>query len=127
MARPVGSRQTGAVPEPVIAAPAEAAQVRPYVSAEQLAALTPWSQDAIEKMIRRGVFKRGVHYFQPLGQRSRLIFKWDAIVALIEGVSAPDPEGILLESEQSSPQGPAFGKQVIDVEEATTSLQRLLA
>jgi hypothetical protein len=40
---------------------------------------------AIEKMVNRGVLKRGVHYFQPFGHRTQLIFRWSAIVALIEG------------------------------------------
>ena len=47
--------------------------------------MTPWSVDAIEKMVRRGVLKRNVHYFQPFGRRTQLVFKWSAIVSLIEG------------------------------------------
>ena len=41
--------------------------------------------EAIEKMVTRGVLKRDVHYFQPFGRRTQLIFKWNAIVTLIEG------------------------------------------
>jgi hypothetical protein len=58
--------------------------VPPYLSTEQLAALTPWSVEAIRRMVSRGVLKRGEHYFQPLGARTQLLFKWPAIVALIE-------------------------------------------
>jgi hypothetical protein len=62
---------------------------RAYLSAEQLAAVTPWSVDAIEQMVRRGVFVRGIHYFQPQGPRSHRLFKWAAIAAWIEGEGAP--------------------------------------
>ena len=104
----------------------EVANVRPYLSAEQLCELTPWTPDALEKLIRRGVLKRGVHYFQPLGRRSRLFFKWSAIIALIEGRSIP------LETEPviDEPRPPALKavpkRRVIDVEKTTTDLQRLL-
>lgn len=57
---------------------------RAYLNAEQLAAITPWSADAIEKMVRRGVLKLGVHYFQPQGRGTKLIFKWAAICEFIE-------------------------------------------
>jgi hypothetical protein len=59
-------------------------EARAYLNAEQLAAVTPWSVDAIEKMVRRGVLKRGVHYFQPQGRGTKLIFKWAAICEFIE-------------------------------------------
>ena len=98
----------------------------PYLSAEQLAKLTPWSPAAIEKMIRRGTLKLGVHYFQPFGRRGRLVFKWEAVVALIEGRSAPRPGRILVESESPGATTAARGRRRIDVEKATTGLQRLL-
>ena len=59
--------------------------VREYLSAEQLAEATPWTASAIEKMVRRGALKQGVHYFQPFGHRTQLLFEWSAIVELIEG------------------------------------------
>lgn len=58
--------------------------MREYVYIEQLAELTPWSQDAIRTMMARGKFKRGVHYFKPHGEHSRPIFSWKAIVEYIE-------------------------------------------
>ena len=61
---------------------------REYLSAVQLAALTPWSVEAINKKVRRGELVRGKHYFQPNGPGSQLVFKWSAIVALIEGKDA---------------------------------------
>ena len=85
--------------------------VRAYLSAEQLAALTPWSVGAIEKMVSRGVLRRGVHWFQPLGRRTRLVFKWTAIVALIEGGGAADPGG---------------RRGELDVERATEELRGML-
>jgi hypothetical protein len=83
-----------------------------YLSVRQLAELTPWSEDEIDHKIRRGDFKRGVHFFQPTGRRrARLVFKWAAIVEFIEGRSSEPP---------SSP------RQVLDVEAATLRLQRML-
>jgi len=54
---------------------------KPYVSAQELADLTPWTENAIKNMIRRGVLREREHYFH-VGRR--LVFRWDAIVALIE-------------------------------------------
>jgi hypothetical protein len=98
--------------------------IPPYLSAEQLSAVTPWSVDAIEKMVARGALVKGVHFFQPFGRRSQRIFKWSAIRALIEGgngAAAAPPvihEAPVLAAAQS------FGR--IDVEKATADLQRLL-
>ena len=61
---------------------------KPYLYVEELAALVPWTVDAIRTKVRRGEVLHGVHYFQD-GRRARLIFKWDAIVAFIEGVPSP--------------------------------------
>jgi len=101
--------------------------VRPYLSMEQLAELTPWTPDAIEKMIRRGLLVRGVHYFQPFGRRGRLLFKWETIVALIEGWSVrSETQAVVGDGQGSAPKVPTSGR-VLDVEKATTELQRLLA
>ena len=69
------AHRTDPVPTPV---------ARPYMSAKQLAEVTPWTVNAIRKMMARGVLKRGVHYFQPLGRRREVVFKWSAIVVMIE-------------------------------------------
>ena len=90
---------------------------REYLHAEQLAAVTPWSVDAIEKLVRRGTFRLGVHYFQPQGRGTKLIFKWSAVVALIESRAGVDEPAV---------RSPETDK-VIDVEKATTGLRRLLA
>ena len=90
---------------------------REYLTIEQLAAVGPWSADAIEKMIKRGLLRRDVHFFQPFGPRTRLIFKWSAIVALIEGRnSLIDTSDVV----------PAATGEVLDVETATADLRRLL-
>jgi hypothetical protein len=86
---------------------------REYLDAAQLAARAPWSVEAIRRMVSRGVLRRGVHYFQPLGPRTQLIFKWSAIVALIEG----GPVVAVPAGERGRP----------DVEAATAALHRLLS
>lgn len=93
----------------------QAASSREYLYAEQLAELTPWSMEAIARMVRRGVLRVGVHYFQPQGSRGRLIFKWRRVVELIEGRTG-DPRDVVGE--------PAT--VALDVEEATQKLHRLL-
>jgi hypothetical protein len=94
------------------------------LSAEQLAAVTPWTPDAIDKMVSRGVLVMGVHFFQPFGRRSQRIFKWAVIQQLIEGGVAPAvPQRVI----QGTPvRAPVQKVLRIDVEKATTDLQRLL-
>jgi hypothetical protein len=83
---------------------------REYLNAEQLATVTPWSRKAIARMVEKGVLVRGVHYFQPQGPRTALIFKWSAIVAFIEG----------------NADGRVSEQRGLDVEATTTALERLL-
>ncbi len=80
---------------------------REYLAAAQLAERTPWSADAIDAMVRRGILRRGAHWFQPLGARSQRVFKWSAIVAFIERRDAA----------ALNAQGPNDG--VLDVQSAT--------
>ena len=100
--------------------------VRPYLSADQLAARTPWTVEAIGKMVTRGVLKRDVHYFQPFGRRSRLVFKWSAIVALIEGQPVPTVDPLVVDETLQKRRVPKTAPGIIDVQKATTDLQRLL-
>ena len=93
-----------------------AAQLKPYVSVAELAALTPWSESAIRTMIARGVFQRGIHYFQPAGRKGQIVFRWDAVVRYIEGEPTVPTQGIRL----------ADGT-VVDLEEAEKQARRLLA
>jgi hypothetical protein len=90
---------------------------RPYLNAQQLAEVTPWSVNAIEKMVSRGVFKLGVHYFQPGGHRTQLIFKWSAIIEFVEGLS---------ETSKASPAPVLLRKGPLDVQQAAEELHRLL-
>jgi hypothetical protein len=93
---------------------------KPYLYAEELSALTPWTVDAINTKVRRGELQRGVHYFQD-HKGGRLIFKWAAIVDLIERVSANGAnEGASL-ALSHAPNG-----KVLNVAKAKAELQRLL-
>jgi hypothetical protein len=93
--------------------------VRPYMSIEQLAAATPWTDDAIRHKMARGILKLGVHYFQPLGRRTEIIFKWSAIVDMIE------QQPVLVE-EPETVQARSRATKGIDVEQATANFERLL-
>lgn len=55
--------------------------LKPYLSIADLAARTPWSEQAIRTMMSRGVFQEGKHYFH-VGRRP--VFKWEAIVRFIQ-------------------------------------------
>ena len=88
---------------------------KPYLYVDDLAALVPWTAEAIRTKVRRGEFQRGVHYFQET-RRARLIFKWAAIVEVIERTSSPAPV---------SRPGPR-SRAVLDIEQATTALRRLI-
>ena len=91
---------------------------RPYLSLVQLAECTPWTTDTIRQKMRRGELRLGVHYFQPGGRRSQVLFKWAAIVELIEGRRTP------VQVEEPVPAMPAG---VLDYDEAEKGLQRLLS
>ncbi len=90
---------------------------REYLSAAQLAQVTPWSVEAIHKMVQRGVLRREVHFFQPFGPRAHLVFKWRAIVTLIEGRSLDGDD---------REDGRVIELGAIDVEKATAEFSRLL-
>jgi hypothetical protein len=55
---------------------------KPYLSIRELAEVTPWTEQAIRTMISKGILREGEHLFH-VGRRP--VFKWDAIVAFIEG------------------------------------------
>jgi len=91
--------------------------IKPYLYAEELAELTPWSVEAIHKKVQRGELRTGVHYFQE-GHRGRLIFKWAAIVELIEGGAS--------DRKTADAGVPHVNGKGLDVEKATAGLYRLL-
>jgi hypothetical protein len=98
--------------------------VREYLSAEQLAEVGPWSIESIQTMVRRGALQRGVHYFQPQGPRTKMIFKWTAIVNWIEAKGAEEGRAVTVAPRPTA--GRAANGRVLDVEQATAALQRLL-
>lgn len=57
---------------------------KPYLSAEDLADLTPFTEDSIRTMVKRRELTEGTHFFR-VGRR--LVFKWQAIVNFIENRS----------------------------------------
>lgn len=123
MAQPARHSGSAPVQRPAIAT-ATPTSVRAYLSAEQLAAVTPWSVNAIRKMVARGTFRRGVHYFQPLGGRRQLVFKWAAIVDFIEAQAIRCVGPLMVDTADGAQvPGPQKG---IDVEKATTDFERLL-
>ena len=68
-------------------------------------------------MVRRGVLKH-VHYFQPFGRRTQLVFKWSAIVALIEVIHT--------KSDDTHREHVVERRGQLDVEKAKAGLGRLL-
>ncbi|MFN8544619.1 MAG: hypothetical protein U0807_10515 [Candidatus Binatia bacterium] len=91
--------------------------IPPYLSADQLAQLTPWSVQAIRRMQRRGVLRHGVHWFQPTGRGGSVLLKWAAIVELIEGGVAGELAA-MVDARVSHP--------VLNIERAHEGLRRLL-
>jgi hypothetical protein len=86
--------------------------VREYLHADELAARTPWSVEAINRMVSRRILQPGVHFFQPFGRGSQRLFKWSSIVALIER-----PEAVSTTANSSRKH------RVLDIEAATAALQ----
>jgi len=120
-----GQGSLGTMPGPTTREPAGPAETAdgagqlhpaPYLYAEDLARFTPFTVDAIARMVARGTLKLGVHCYQPHGRRGRVIFKWAAIVSFIE--SARPAANDVVERR--------CGKGPLDVEEATKRLHRML-
>lgn len=61
---------------------------KPYLSLEEVASLTPFSTQAIRMYVHRGDLREGEHFFR---KGRRLVFKWEAICAWIEGRSPTQP------------------------------------
>lgn len=61
-----------------------------YLTDGENAARLKWSTKTLEKKVRQGVFKEGVHYFQRPGMRRR--WKWSAVVRWLEGGTDDGPE-----------------------------------
>ena len=94
---------------------------KPYLNADELAGLTPWTKGAIAHMVRTGLLQEGVHFFRIYGpgrHRPR-VFKWAAIVELIESKVPLQPPAPPLAAH------PRQGTKV-DVGAATDEFARLL-
>jgi hypothetical protein len=53
-----------------------------YLTDREFAPKLKWSTKTVEKKVRQGVFREGVHYFQRPGMRRR--WKWSAVVLWLE-------------------------------------------
>ncbi len=86
---------------------ADRLQLERYLSTTEVTQFVPWSENAIEKKIARGVLRLGVHFFYVDGRR---LFKWSAIVSLIEG--PPEESGPKADSRVMIPmlRGGALGE-----------------
>lgn len=54
-----------------------------YISVAELARRTPWSVNAIRRMMQRGQFRVSVHFFRPSGPRGKVVFDFEAVERLI--------------------------------------------
>jgi hypothetical protein len=61
-----------------------------HLSIADLSKRIPYAQQTIRNLMSRGVFQRGVHYVKP---RGRVIFKWSAVQAWLEGPREPSSPG----------------------------------
>lgn len=68
---------------------------RQYLTAKQLAEVGPWNEQAIERMRSRGILKRGLHWHQPGGPRSKVIYDWAAVELFIREEPEPAPPSVI--------------------------------
>lgn len=62
--------------------PAPQEQPEEYLSIRALSQRIPYAEQTVRNLMSSGVLKRGVHYTKP---RGRIIFKWSAIRAWLNG------------------------------------------
>ncbi len=82
-----------------------------YLKTAGLVKAGPWSAREIDRKIRRGELVEGTHFFVD-GPRRQRIFKWGAVVDLIEH---PQQAGIRKRTRAG-----------VNIDEATAGLRRLL-
>jgi hypothetical protein len=70
-----------------------------YLTIEELAKRLSWEEKTVKHKMEAGIFRKGVHYFNPRGIRPR--FKWSAVVAWLE---ERDPQVKESASSGSNPQ-----------------------
>ena len=63
-----------------------------YLTIEELSARLKLKPKTVKNKMASGIFRRGVHYFSPVGLGPR--FKWSAIVAWLEERETPVAEQI---------------------------------
>lgn len=64
-------------------------EAKPYIAYGDFPSLTPFSEQAIKNAVHRRELKEGVHFFR---RGRRVIFKWSAVEAWIEGRVAETSE-----------------------------------
>ena len=55
---------------------------REYITTREVAARLRWSRRTVREKIRTGVFRRGVHFFEPA--HTRRFWRWSSVVAWVE-------------------------------------------
>ena len=65
-----------------------------YITTTELSRRLCWSARTIRDKIAEGVFREGVHFFQPPG--CHRLWKWPAVVAWVEG-----KEGKVIDDDES--------------------------
>lgn len=99
----------------------EAVRPKALMYVEELAACSPWTASAIHTMIDDGVFQKGVHFHQPHGSGSRIIFEWERVYEYVTGRRPlPAPR-------QPVARRPAPGRVQFDEKKAQTATSRLRA
>jgi hypothetical protein len=65
-------------------------QFEEYLTIGETAARLKLSPKTIKNKMAAGIFKKGVHYFSPVGMASR--FKWSAVVSWLEDAEVAQPK-----------------------------------
>ena len=103
----------------------EHGNIRPYLTAAQLAELVPWTVEGVRAKVKRGELVRGVHWFQAK-RGGEILFKWSAVEALIQSgtnqAAHPQPGAV----ERRSRAGRSERGRALDVEKATGLIRGVL-
>lgn len=71
-------------------------QPKPFIEYADWPKLTPYSEQAIRKLVHRKVLREGIHWSHPVradGTKSRkVIFDWAACVAWMKGAAAGEDD-----------------------------------
>jgi hypothetical protein len=72
--------------------------VEEYLTVAELSARLKIKPKTVKNKMAAGIFRRGVHYFSPVGLGPR--FKWSAVIAWLE--KSPEPEMLVPTTPQPS-------------------------